>query len=308
LSGLFPIFTHIILPILLIASAGFLIQRRFRFELEALTKLLFFVVTPCLVFTRVYVIELTWHKYGLFSLFTVAIISISGLIALLIAALSGFKPSMRAAFIMSVMMCNGGNYGLPVIELMFNGNSYASTIQLIVMVSQGIINYTLGVFIVSRGNNPSRESVRRVFSYPLIYVVFLVFVFKGLRIPIWDPIWVTMEKISFAFVPLALFTLGAQLARIRLARGMKNVIVSVVCRLLLVPCIGFGLIKLFGFSGIAAQVLFVGTSLPSAVTTALFAVELKNEPEFASQAVFFSTLLSFITVSIAIWIARMWIG
>ena len=308
MSGLFPIFTHIILPILLIASAGFLIQRRFRFELEALTKLLFFVVTPCLVFTRVYVIELSWHKYGLFSLFTVAIISISGLIALLIAALSGFKPSMRAAFIMSVMMCNGGNYGLPVIELMFNGNSYASTIQLIVMVSQGIINYTLGVFIVSRGNNPSRESVRRVFSYPLIYVVFLVFVFKGLRIPIWDPIWVTMEKISFAFVPLALFTLGAQLARIRLARGMKNVIVSVVCRLLLVPCIGFGLIKLFGFSGIAAQVLFVGTSLPSAVTTALFAVELKNEPEFASQAVFFSTLLSFITVSIAIWIARMWIG
>jgi predicted permease len=308
LPDLFNIFTHIVFPVLLIVAAGYLTEKKFRFELTALTKLFFYVITPCLVFTRIYATSPSWQEYGLFSLFAVGMMVCMGVVGLFLALLRRFPPSMRAAFILSVMMCNSGNYGLPVIELMFNGNAYASSIQLIVMTTQGIINYTFGIFLMSRGSATFRESVKNTFRYPLIYTVLLVFLFKGFDIPVWGPVWVTMEKISMAFVPMALFTLGAQLGRIRFGRGITNVFISAGLRLLLAPCIGFCVIKLFGFSGITAQVLFVGTSLPSAVNTALLAVELKNEPEFASQAVFFSTLASFFTVSLAIWVARMWVG
>jgi len=308
LSDLFNIFTHIVFPILLIVAAGYVTEKKFRFELTALTKLMFYVITPCLIFTRIYETSLSWQKYGLFSLFGLGMIVSMGVVGLLLSRLRHFSPSMRAAFLLSVMMCNSGNYALPVIELMFNGNAYASSIQLIVMTTQGIINYTFGIFLMSRGSATFRESVKNTFRYPLIYTVVLVFLFKGFDIPVWGPVWVTMEKISIGFVPIALFTLGAQLARIRLGRRITSVFISAGLRLLLAPCIGFCIIKLFGFSGITAQTLFVGTSMPSAVNTALLAVELKNETEFASQAVFFSTLISFFTVSLAIWVARTWIG
>jgi predicted permease len=305
---LFRIFTHIVFPVLLIAAAGYLVQKKFKFELLALTKTFFFVISPCLVFTRVYETALSWESYGLYALFTGSLIALMGVIGLVVSRAARFSVSMRAAFMLSVMMANTGNYGLPVIELMFNGDPFATSVQLIVMVSQGLIHYTFGVFLVASGQGTFREAVGHTFRYPLIYAVALVFVFKGFSIPVWEPVWFTMEKISAAFVPLALFTLGAQLARIRLGRGVGRVLFSSAFRLLVSPIVAIGLIRIFGFTGIVAQILFVGSAFPTAVNSALFAEEFKNEPEFASQAVFFSTLLSFFTVSLAIWIARIWIG
>jgi len=305
---LFRIFTHIVFPVLLIAAAGYLVQKRFKFDLMALTKTFFFVITPCLVFTRVYETALSWESYGRFALFTAVLIALMGGIGLFVSRTGRFTVSMRAAFILSVMMANSGNYGLPVIELMFNGNPYASSIQLIVMVTQGIIHYTLGIFIVARGQGTAREALGHTLRYPLIYAVALVAIFKGFDITVWEPVWFTMEKISAAFVPMALFTLGAQLARIRLGRGMGRVLLASAFRLLVAPLVAIGLIRIFGFSGMNAQILFVGAALPTAVNSALFAAEFNNEAEFASQVVFFSTLLSFFTVSFAIWVARAWIG
>ena len=266
------------------------------------------MITPCLIFTRIYETPLSWQNNGLFSLFSLAVIVTMGIVGFALSRARRFSPSMQAAFLLSVMMCNSGNYALPVIELMFNGDAYATSVQVIVMVTQGIVHFTFGIFLLSRGKHSFRESVKNTFRYPVIYAVVVAFVFKGFEIPAWAPAWVVMEKISQAFVSVALFTLGAQLARFRLGRGLTNVIIAVATRLVFTPLAAFLIIKLFGFSGVTAQVMFVGASMPSAVNSALLAAELKNEPEFASQAVFFSTLFSFVTVSVAIWIARMWIG
>jgi predicted permease len=67
------------------------------------------------------------------------------------------------------------------------------------------------------------------------------------------------------------------------------------------PLIAVLLLKLFHFSGIAARTLLISTSMPTAVNTALIALEFNNEPQFASQAVLFSTLLSIATVSFSIY-------
>jgi len=101
---------------------------------------------------------------------------------------------------------------------------------------------------------------------------------------------------------IVLMTLGAQLAKIRLTSGMFDVIISSFCRLIVGPLIAFGIIKVFHFDALTAQVLLVSTSMPSALGTALIAIELNNEPQFASQAVLFSTLISSITVSFIIYL------
>jgi len=64
------------------------------------------------------------------------------------------------------------------------------------------------------------------------------------------------------------------------------------------------LIKIMGFSGIIAQALMISTSVPTAVNTALIAVEYDNHPDFASQTVLVTTIFSAITLPLIIYLAR----
>jgi predicted permease len=306
MTELAGIFTRVVFPVLLIVALGFILQKKFKFDLSMLTKLLFYVLSPCLIFARVYKAPLPLLRYALFAVFTIGMIAVMGILAFGISTLRKDTPSMRSAFILSVMLANLGNYGIPVVELVFH-DAYATSIQVMVMLSQGIITFTVGIFLASRGQSTIRESVKRTLSYPMIYSIIVSFIFKGFQIPVWKPLWVTIQELSNAFIPVTLFTLGAQLGRINLTRGMGDVFISAACRLILGPVIGFCLIRLFNLHGLVAQVLFISSGLPSAVNSALVAVEMNNEPKFASQAVFFSTLLSFITISVVIFIAKTWI-
>ena len=71
------------------------------------------------------------------------------------------------------------------------------------------------------------------------------------------------------------------------------------------PIIAFFLIKVFGFTGMTAQALMISSSVPTAVNSALIAVEFDNYPDFASQAVMISTLFSAVSLVIVIYSARL---
>jgi predicted permease len=80
-------------------------------------------------------------------------------------------------------------------------------------------------------------------------------------------------------------------------------------RLLVGPVLSFALVigmKMLGapLHGDLAQALVTSASYPTAVNSALVAIEYDNEPEFASAAVFYSTLVSAITVSLTIYLVR----
>ncbi len=208
---------------------------------------------------------------------------------------------MRPAFALSIMFYNSANYGLPVVELVFTQNPVATSVQIMILTVQNIVNMTLGIFLVSKGQVDFQRSLRRMLRYPMIYAVALAFALRGFQIPVWQPLWVSIERISLALVPVALITLGANIARIRLNYRIFDVIISAVFRLLVAPLVALLLLRLFNFSGIMAKTLLISTSMPTAVNTALIALEFGNEPQFASQAVLFSTLLSIATVSFFIY-------
>ena len=57
---------------------------------------------------------------------------------------------------------------------------------------------------------------------------------------------------------------------------------------------------MWGISGVVAQVMVICAAAPSAVNTVLLAIEYRSDPEFASQTVFLSTLLSALTMPVVI--------
>jgi hypothetical protein len=79
---------------------------------------------------------------------------------------------------------------------------------------------------------------------------------------------------------------------------------DLVLRLMVGPILSGFIIWLLGIQGALAQSLLISTSFPTAVNSALLAMEFDNEPEFAAAVVFYSTMFSAVTVSVVIYAAK----
>jgi predicted permease len=303
MSEFVSILIRIIFPVFLVIGSGYLLQKGLAFDLTGFTKILFYILIPCLIFSRLYKTDLPLLSLGRAFLFAAAAIVVLGVIAFGISGVRSYSQSMRSAFALSIMFCNSGNYGLPVIELVFDHNTVATSLQVLVLTAQNILTFTLGLFLVARGRSTFKESVGKTIRFPSLYAIIFALILRIFHIPLWRHLWVPMDMMAAALVPVALLTLGMQLARIRLTSGFLDVVLSSFCRLILGPAVALPLLHLFGYRGFMAQALLVSSAMPTAVNTALLAIEMDNEPRFASQAVLFSTLLSTLTVSLTIFAA-----
>jgi predicted permease len=296
---------RVILPVFLIIGAGYLIQKSLKFDLAGFTKIIFYILIPCLIFSRLYKTPLPMGSLGRAFLFAVAVVLLMGAVSFGISRLRAYTPSMASAFALSVMFCNSGNYGLPVIELVFSQNPAATSLQVLVLTAQNILTFTLGVFLAASGRSSFRESLGRTARFPTFYAIAAALLLRAFHVPLWEPLWMPINTMALALVPVALLTLGMQLAGIALTRGVLDVMLSSFCRLILGPAVALPLVYLFGYRGIMAQALLISAGMPTAVNTALLAIEMDNESRFASQAVFYSTLFSMLSVSLTIFTARL---
>lgn len=164
---------------------------------------------------------------------------------------------------------------------------------------------TIGFYNAGRAKMKVKESMHQIFTMPSIYAIPLALLFKYLKVDIiTTPLWPTLVYIKDGLVPMALITLGAQLSKTKFDFRNTNVNIAVFTRLILGPIIALVLIRLFDFTGVIGQTLFISYSFPTAVNTALIAMECDNNQDFASQEVMLSTIYSSITLTSFIYLSR----
>ena len=211
---------------------------------------------------------------------------------------------LRAAFNLSVMFYNSGNFGIPLLDLTFPGGT-AVAIQSVVLAMQNIYMFTVGVFLASRGRYSIGDAVRKAATFPPIYAALAALIVQQTGWTVPRLLWIPVERFSHALIPIALVTLGAQLSRgIREAQWI-DLSLGAIARLLLSPILALGVVKALGITGLMGPVLIVSSAVPPAVNTVLIAIELDNRPDYAANAIFFSTLLSALTVTLVIYLVRM---
>lgn len=312
-------FLHIlnnnIIPIFLLIFLGYILNKKFDLDINTLSKANFYIFVPIFVFTNIYATEIPMEMIKVF-VFAILVLIINIFIGNLISAKKGYDTSKKYAFLNSIMFYNSGNVGLPLITLVFGSVPYiiggktpylemAVTVQITVLVVQNITTNTLGFYNAGKARLHWKDSIRNIFSMPVIYTIPSALILKTLPLDLTKiPIWIGLEYIRDGMVSIALITLGVQLSRTKLHMGNKDAYLSVIIRLLGGPIIAFILIKIMGFSGIIAQTLMISTSIPTAVNAALIAVEYDNHPDFASQTVLISTVLCVITLPIVIYLSR----
>jgi predicted permease len=304
IQTLLAIFASDILPVFLIAGAGFLLARYSDVSVRALARVIFNVLSPCLVFTLMVTSTISLTDFGRMALFCVLVTAACGAAAAVAGRALRLDRTALVAFILAVMFSNSGNYGLPVIMFAFGRDALA--FATVYFVTSSILMYTLGVFLAASGRRSVRESIVGVARVPAVYGVLaaaIVLMF-GLTVPV--PIMRPVQLLTDASLPMMILVLGMQLQRATRPDRLAPIVAAVALCLFVTPAIAIALAYALPLTGAAFQAGIIQASMPAAIVTTIIALEYDVAPSFVTNVVFASTLLSPLTLTALIaWLQRL---
>src|SRR5215472_13641742 len=281
------IFASDILPIFVAAGDGFILARRFRAEVKTLSTVAFNSLSPCLVFNQLVTAQVSGSQSLCVAAFCVLLTLAIGLIARIASVPLRLDRLTLSSFLLVAMFSNSGSYALPVVLFAFG--SQALSFASVYFVTSAILIYTAGVLVAASGRGSVRLALTRLLKVPAIYaVVAAVVVLRPIGL------------LSDAAIPVMLLVLGMQLERAVLPKHPAAVVAAVVLSLVVAPMIAFGLTWLLGLTGAAKQAAIIEASMPAAVITTVLALEFDLDAAFSTSVVFFTTLLSPLTLVLLI--------
>lgn len=302
MTNMIYIATHILLPIFIQIGIGFLLQKKLKFDIKTLSRVQIYALIPALIFLKFYTSALSGSLIVQISGFTILLFVMLMTIAKWVVRGLKLPPKKAKAFENAVILRNQGNYGIPLITLLYatTGSEFALSIHMIVLLNTNILLNTIGLYNASSGTYSKKDALLKILKLPIIYTIILAFIFRYCQLIVPEPIMTTMEIMGKGVVPLALITLGAQLAETTFDFGDRTISIAAILRLILSPILACALVYAFGIEGTMAEVLIIGASAPTAVNSVLLSIEFDGDAAYASQAVLITTLLSFITVTATI--------
>ena len=117
MSQLLPLFSENILPIFLIAGAGFLLGHFLEIDPRSVSRVIFYLFSPCLVFNLISQNHIPGGDVTRMVGLAALVMLLNGLVAFGVGRLLRLERSLLAAVILVAMFSNAGNYGCPSIIL-----------------------------------------------------------------------------------------------------------------------------------------------------------------------------------------------
>jgi len=292
---LVSIFANNILPIFLVAGVGFVLARKLHADAMTLSRVTLYALSPCLVFNLLVNAQVSASEFGRLLLFTLGTILGIGAITWLVTRALQLDRVMVSAFLVAVMFANGGNYGLPLTSFAFG--QAALTRATIYFVISVVLTYTLGIFLASSGRRSAREALSGVFKIPSVYAAIAAVIVVATQVTVPPVVMRPVELLSNAAIPVMLLVLGMQLERAAKPEKLQLVGLAVGLRLIVSTLLGFVLAQVLGLDGAARQGGIIQAAMPVAVVTTILSTEFQTEPAFVTSVVFFSTVLSPLTLT-----------
>ncbi len=293
---------EVLAPLVLLMAVGAALGRAFALHLDTLGKINLYAFVPALMFTRFVHGELSLDDAGRIGLAWFLITAVMGGLTALSSALARIDRKLRPTVAIGAMFPNSGNYGIPAADLAFGPAGGA--VQAVVLAADNLLFFTVGVFTARGGTAEWRKSLAAIVRLPIIWAIFAALVFRAHRDWLPGPVETAVMILGQGLVPIALVTLGAQLGRGAPAGSFRPVGLTVGLRLLAGPLAGLLIARLLHLEPHLSVPLIAAAGYPCAVNTVVLALEYKRSPGVAGATVFWSTLLSLLTVSAVIALVR----
>ncbi len=287
---------NVILPIFVVIGLSMLVGHLFNPNPRTLSSLIIYLFSPFLVLDGMSRSDLRAEEIGQIAAVTVILTFALALLGVGVARLLRLDRKEESAFLLSIILINAGNYGLPLNEFAFGQAGLQRA--MVFYVASAVMANTVGVYIASRGSASVRRSLLNVFRVPLPYAMALGLLlnFTGTALPL--PVQRAVTLLGQAAVPAMLVLLGVQLRKAQVRGRLGPICVAAGMRLLVAPLIAFPLVALVGLTGVARQVTIVEASMSTAVMSGVLATEFGSDSDFTTAAIMVSTLASIVTLSV----------
>ena len=297
------VFIQVLLPILVMFGAGWVLDRKWNVDLATVVKLNINIFVPAFIFYELTTKEVQGRTAWMAIAYTVAVVAVLYILAGLIAWWRRYSIPQTRSLQMAGIFYNSANYGIPLMHLAFPGKSEA--LQVFIVLVQNIGNFTVGVFLMSSAKTRGWRAALPMLRQTSLWAVTTGLILRGIH-GRFDPaqfdasmrwFWTPVTYFHDGLVAVALITLGVQLSKTAARATLPRLGWALTLRLLVSPLVGWALALAFGFEGELLQTMVLSTSFPTAVNTALIAHEFNADTEFATGAVFWSTIFSMVTVT-----------
>ncbi|MBL8062404.1 MAG: AEC family transporter [Anaerolineales bacterium] len=294
-TELITTFANNLLPILLIAAAGYVLGKTLTVDSRTIGRMVFYIFSPLLVFNLMVTSQLNLRQALTTVGYTATVIALMGLLAFALGKLFKLSRTHLLAVILTVAFGNTGNYGLPLVKFAFGDEALA--VASIFYVTTTILFNTVGVVIASLGHLDLKSAILGVFRLPIVYAVTLALIIKSIGMEIPLPLARTIEIAANGAIPAMIILLGLELSRIEWSHSLRALGLGVSLKLLLGPLAGLLVAGLFGLNGHARQGSVIEAAMPAAVATTVVATEYKLEPSLVTAIVFLGTVFSPLTLT-----------
>ena len=287
---------EVLFPVFFVVGIGYYLGRKNpKIDTTFITNFAANVGTPAMIIYAVTSTGITFEIFATyFWYYLIAIIcfSIFGLITLYL-----LKTKDIIRELPPLILPNTGNMGLPICLFAYGSQGLGVSAAISSLII--LFHFTLGVFLADRKFN-FNVIARNPPFYAILLSAFILF--NKIELPMF--IINTTEWLMYATIFLILMSLGIALTRLKVF-SLNKAIISSLTRMIIGPLIGISLIVFFDLNGFAAGVLLIQCSMPSAVLNYLVAsiYSPKKIVDSVASTIVVSTLMSFITVPIVVFIA-----
>lgn len=295
-----------IMPIFILMAIGYFL-RCVNFAdkktFDTVNKMVFKLFLPVLLFYNIYKTESAQvfnPKLVAFSVVGVLSVFVLGYFIVLKITPDNAK---RGVILQSFFRSNFAILGVPLADYICGGKSSGLT-SLMVAIVIPMFN-VLAVVCLERfrdGKIKPLKLLKGIVTNPLIIACVIGLIFFSLNIKLPSVLEKSVKDISGVATPLALIVLGASFTFSSIKGYVREIVIIVTSRLIIVPLIMMSAAVLFGFSGEALVCLLVIFASPVAVSSFAMAQQMGGDEKLASQAVVLTSAFCLITLFIWIFI------
>ena len=264
----------ILFPIFGIVAAGYFYARRHKPEMAVANRLNMDVFVPALVFAALASKSFDISEHIELLIGATIIVLGSGLLAWPVSRMLGVDPK---TFVPPMMFTNSGNMGLPLAVLAFGEDALAAAVVLFFV--ENTLHYSLGTWMLDH-----KTRLINLWRVPVIAAAIAGLAVSMLKLPLWQPAWLTVKMLGDVAIPLLLFSLGVRLTDSKLGDWKISLVGAFVA-----PATGIALallsISLLGLQGRDAALLILFGALPPAVLNFVFAERYRQEPDRVASIV-----------------------
>lgn len=268
-------------------------------DIDVLNKLVINVAMPCLIFSSLYVADLSnINTLVVMPAISITIGAISGLIVFLILTFKGYSKKKKWGAIVPVVLGNTAFLGFPMVLGVFGQTALIKAI--FYDIGTLIMFLSLSIILMINFGGTIKEVIKRILGFPALWACVLGISFNLLNIPIGVIATNVIGYLAAAAIPVIMISLGVSLQFKGLLRNLKVASLDTTVKLFISPLLAFIIVNFLGLSGMENTVPIVQAAMPSGMLTLVLAVTYKLDFNLTADCAIVTTIFSLITLPIII--------